>query len=163
MPKRDILALPFFCLYMVMEEHQILPRHILITWSVDWRVREVLVGSCSETVILCMTIINLSWGCWLCSCQSKIVLPSPWMSLMPKNSQQSSNSPNIIKMHSLHRLRITSLVKIQLCVLILRKVLGLALDDFVKQREVAETVLEPSQNHEKQSIPEIVGQVWCTV
>lgn len=163
MPKRDILALPFFCLYMVMEEHQLLPRHRWITWSVDWRVREVLVGSCSETVILCMTIINLSWGHWLCSCQSKIVLPSPWMSFMPKNSKQSSTTPNIIKTHYLHRLPITSLIKIQLCVLILRKVSGLALNDFVKYREVAESMLEASENREKQSIPETVGQVWFTV
>lgn len=106
MPKRDILALQFFCLYMLMEEHQLFPRHRLIMWSVHWRVWEVLVGSCSETAILCMIIINLSWGHWLCFCQSRIVLPSPWTSLMPKNSQQSCNTPNTIKMHPMHRLPI---------------------------------------------------------
>lgn len=39
----------------------------------------------------------------------------------------------------------------------------MGLNDFVNDSEEAETMLEPLQNYEKQSLPEIVNQVWGTV
>lgn len=62
MPKRGILALPVFCLYMLLEEHQLFPWHRLIMWSAHWKVWEVLVGSCSKTVVVCMKIKKTCLG-----------------------------------------------------------------------------------------------------
>lgn len=39
----------------------------------------------------------------------------------------------------------------------------MGLNDFVNDSEEAETMLEPLQNYEKRSLPEIVNQVWGTV
>jgi len=84
---RDIPALPFFCLYMLMEEHQLFPGHRMITWSIHWSVWEALMGSHTEIDTLCMMLINLSWVHWICSWQSNTVFFSTMNVFHDKKSQ----------------------------------------------------------------------------